>query len=80
MNTDTIKSRISEILKQPLARLTDDTQLVDLVSDSFALVDLVIQLQEDFDIFLVQQDLKDVGTIGDLLKVIQSRSTLPASA
>lgn len=65
-----VKARTSSFLKVPLERLGDDVPLVDLVSESFVLVQLVIELQEEFPVRLVQEDLRDVKTVGDLVRTI----------
>ena len=70
---DRVKEHMSQILKVPIARLKDDSNLSDLVTDSFVLVDMVIELQEEFDILLVQEDLKNVKTVGDLVRLFESK-------
>jgi len=64
-----VKAKMAEILKQPVSRLSDDTLLANLVVDSFVLVDMVIELQEEFGVTLVQEDLKDVKTVQQLTKL-----------
>lgn len=66
IDRDEVKGRIAGMLKQPAARLEDGMVLTDLVTDSFVLVEMVIELQEELRVRLVQDDLKDVKTVGDL--------------
>jgi acyl carrier protein len=75
MERTKFKEAMSAIIKQPVERLKDDAVLTELVNDSFALVDMVIELQDDFDVFLVQDDLKSVNTVGDLIAVFQQKSS-----
>jgi acyl carrier protein len=75
MDSQAVKERMGEILKQPVARMVDDAVLTDLVTDSFVLIDMVIELQDEFDVLLVQDDLKNVKTVADLLNVLEERST-----
>ena len=56
-----------------MEELADQTLLNDLVAESFALIETVINLQEDRDIRLVQEDLRDVITAGDLVRVCSQR-------
>ena len=56
-----------------MEELADQTLLNDLVAKSFALIETVINLQEDLDIRLVQEDLRDVITVGDLVRVCSQR-------
>ena len=72
--TDKIKAKIASLLKQPISKLGDDTVLTDLVVESFALIEMVIELQEEFKVRLVQDDLKNVKTVGDLTSLIESRT------
>ena len=65
-----VKQRMAALLKQPVARLEDGRVLTDLVAESFLLIEMVIQLQEDLHIRLVQDDLNDVKTVGDLVQVV----------
>jgi acyl carrier protein len=65
---------MAEIIKQPVARLGDDVLLSNLVTDSFLLVDMVIELQEEFAVFLVQEDLKTVKSVGDLIELFDAKS------
>ena len=53
--------------------LGDELVLTDLVAESFALIEVVIELQEKLGIRLVQDDLRDVATVGDLVRVCSSR-------
>ncbi len=68
-----VKEHMASVLKQPVTKLQDEAPLTDLVTDSFVLIDMVIELQDEFDVILVQQDLKLVKTVGDLIRVLQER-------
>lgn len=69
-----VRGKMARLLKQPVDRLTDATVLTDLVAESFILVDMVIELQDDLGIRLMHDDLKAVKTVGDLLTVISAKS------
>lgn len=64
---------MASFLRQPISRLEDEIILTNLIAESFVLVELVIELQEEFGIQLVQEDLKNVKTVGDLVQVFESR-------
>ena len=68
-----MKQALGVSLKRPIEELADQTLLNDLVAESFALIETVINLQEDLDIRLVQEDLRDVITVGDLVRVCSQR-------
>lgn len=70
-----VKDAMAAFLKLPVAQLEDARVLTDLVSDSFLLVQMVIELQEEFGVRLVQEDLKTVKTVQDLTQLLTSRMT-----
>ncbi len=65
---EAIKQRMARILKLTVPDLRDEASLTDLVTDSFLLVEMVVELQDDLGTRLVQDDLKDVKTVGDLVR------------
>lgn len=72
-NDARIKNALGKSLKREPDELEDDIVLTDLVAESFALIETVINLQEDLNIRLVQEDLRDVKTVGDLVRVCAQR-------
>ena len=68
-----IKSKIAEFLELPVTDMQDDRPVMSLVSDSFMMVEMVIEMQEEFKVRLVQNDFKDIHTIGELIELIDSR-------
>ena len=74
MNRDTVKAFMAKQLNIPLTRLADESSnLTDLVHESFILIELVIALQEEFQVRLVQDDLQEVKSLGQLLDVLQKK-------
>ena len=45
----------------------------DLDADSLDLVELVMELEEEFDITVEEEELQDLPTIGDVFKLISSK-------
>jgi len=74
IDTNTIKNRISATLQIPVAKLRDEALITDIVTESFAIVEMVIDLQEEFGIRLGQEDLKSIQTIGALTTLISERT------
>ncbi|MFQ5930806.1 MAG: acyl carrier protein [Nitrospiraceae bacterium] len=68
-----VKARMAEFLQQPTDRLGEEMVLGDLVSDSMILVNMVIELQEEFGVRLVHHDLEHVTTVGQLLTVFENK-------
>ena len=68
-----IRQALGRALGRKAEELDDHIELVSLVAESFALIEAVISLQEELDIRLVQDDLRDVKTVGDLVRVCAER-------
>ena len=66
-----VKTKIAEVLNISAERVSEGTNLKDLVSDSFLLVEMAIELQEDFRVRFSQEDLKVVHTVQDLIALIE---------
>ncbi len=74
MNRDSVKTFMAKQLNIPVAKLGDESvNLTDLVHESFILIELVIALQEELKVRLVQDDLQEVKTLGQLLDVLQKK-------
>ena len=69
-----IIQRIAALLEQPIERLSDDRLLTDLVTDSFVLVEMVIELQEAVGVQFGHDEVRDVHTVGDLVRLIERLS------
>ncbi|MGA9767685.1 MAG: phosphopantetheine-binding protein [Blastocatellia bacterium] len=74
LDRNKVKEKIADHLRLPFSKVEDDIALTSLVTESFALVEMVIELQEEFGIRLVQEDLKNVKTVGDLTELFESRA------
>lgn len=70
---EAIRLRMAEVLEVPEGRVDLDAVLTDLVSDSFRLVEMAIELQEHFDVMFGQEDMKDLRTVGDMAELVRSR-------
>ena len=73
LDVEKVTISMARFLNQPVTKLLDETQLTDLVTESFVLVEMVIELQEEFGIRLVQDDLRDVKTVRHLVDVLVRR-------
>jgi acyl carrier protein len=65
--------KMAEVLGHVPESITEDAVLTTLVSSSFVLVEMVIELQEEFGVRFQQVDMNGVTTVGQLLKLIESR-------
>ncbi len=67
-----VAERISATLSIPVSELKPKTTLHDLAADSFLLVEMVIDLQEEFDVMFTQTQLREVADLGDLVDLLRS--------
>lgn len=74
-----LREKIAAFIKKPVSFLKEETMLTDLVEESFALIEMLIELQEEFEVrFFVQEDLKSTKTLGDLIELFESHATTSA--
>jgi acyl carrier protein len=69
-----IRAAIAAFVKKPPSKVGDDVALMDLVQESFVLVEMVIELQESFSVRFGQQDLSAVKSVGDLIELVERRA------
>lgn len=70
-----IKQKMAKFLVRPVEDLDDHMLLTDLVEESFMLVEMVISLQEACgERFFVQDDLRNVKTVGDLVLLFEGQA------
>jgi acyl carrier protein len=65
---------ISHLLSVAPEHVTPDSVLSDLVTESFVLVELVIDLQEQFGVRFEHADLERLHTVADLAELVAARS------
>lgn len=74
-----IFEKVAAILAEQLdaeeESITLETNLVDdLGADSLDVVDLVMTLEDEFDMEIPDEDIVDVRTVGDIVKYLEDRS------
>jgi acyl carrier protein len=69
-----VMARIAEVLGIPDSRVRPEVPLADLVGESYPLVEMAIELQDDYDVIFTQADLAAVSTVGDLVELVRSRA------
>ena len=74
-----IFEKVAAILAEQLdaeeETITLETNLVeDLEADSLDVVDLVMTLEDEFDMEIPDEDIVDVRTVGDIVKYLEDRS------
>ena len=69
-----ITARISQTLSIPAAELKPETTLKELAADSFLLVEMVVDLQEEFDTTFGQAELVEVSNLGELADLVRAHA------
>ncbi len=69
-----IKQIIAEQLNKPVEELTDDKEVVkDLGADSLDVVELLMNIEEEFNITVPEDVAVNIKTIGDIVKIIEEK-------
>ena len=68
-----IQSRLAGLLNVAPEKITADLSFPELVEDSFDAVELVMTLEEDFDIHIPDDRAESIATIGDAIRYIEGQ-------
>ena len=71
--SDQIKSILSAHLSVEPDDLTDGTSFDDLNADSLDVVEIIMALEEEFDIEIPDEDAEKIRTVGDVTEYIKER-------
>ena len=78
---ENIRRHMAEVLGIDVDHIADETRLVELVHGSFLLVEMIIDLQEAFDVRFGQAEMQAVRTVGQLLDLfVRLEPNRPARA
>lgn len=67
-----IKEIVSENLGVDSAQITEESSFKDdLGADSLDLFELVMAFEEEYDIEIPSEDLEDIATVGDIIKLMK---------
>ena len=71
---ETFKKCTVDVLQVTPEKVTPDARFGDdLDADSLDLVELVMALEEEFDVKVEEEELKDIATVGQAYELIQSK-------
>ncbi len=69
-----VKELISKQLNKPIEEITDDKEVVkDLGADSLDVVEMLMNLEEEYDISVPEEDAVEIKTVGDIISLIESK-------
>ena len=70
-----IEKIIAEIIPCDQAMIKDESKFVeDLGADSLNIVELIMQIEEDFEIEIPDEEAENIFTVGELKKYIEDNS------
>ncbi|MBK02839.1 MAG: acyl carrier protein [Actinomycetota bacterium] len=73
-NLERFKKCAVEVLAVDASAITPEANFADdLDADSLDLVELVMALEEEFDISVEEEELSDVATVADALALVESK-------
>ncbi len=77
MTTEEIRAGLAEILEEVAGIMPDDVTMEksftdDLDVDSLSMVEVVVAAEEKFDVKIPDDEVKNLGTVGDAVKYIES--------
>lgn len=64
---------VSDQLEAAVDKLSMETTFEDLDADSLDIVELVMALEEEFDLEISDQEIENIKTIGDIARYIESK-------
>ena len=72
---DIVKAILAKQLDAVEEDISLDTSIIDdLQADSLDVVDLIMALEEEFDLEVPDEDIETIKTVGDLVKYIEDRT------
>jgi acyl carrier protein len=70
---DKVKKIVAEQLEVGIDSLTLETTFEEIDADSLDIVELVMALEEEFDLEISDQEIENIKTVGDVVKYIESK-------
>jgi acyl carrier protein len=72
---DEIKRKMSELLNQPVNRFDDKLFLSEIIQESMMLAEMIMELEDVYDVKFSQESLTTAVTVGTLCDVIIQRAS-----
>ncbi len=68
-----VKSIIADQLEIDIDKLTMETTFEEIDADSLDIVELVMTLEEEFDMEISDEEIENIKSVGDVVKYIEPR-------
>lgn len=67
---------VAEILDLEASEISEDAKIIDdLGADSIAVMEIVMELEEDFDVEVPTEDILELLTVGDIVKYVEAKKS-----
>ncbi|MBO4594142.1 MAG: acyl carrier protein [Clostridia bacterium] len=74
MADNKIRELIAEQLNKKVEDVTDDKEIVkDLGADSLDVIEMLMSLEEEYNITVPEEDVVNIKTVGDIIKLIEAK-------
>ena len=71
---DKVKALIAEQLNRPVEEVLEEKEVVkDLGADSLDIVEMLMSLEEEFNITVPEDEAVNIKTVGDIITLIESK-------
>ncbi len=71
---DKVKELIAKQLNKPVDSITDEKEIVkDLGADSLDVVEMLMSLEEEFNVTVPEEEAVNIKTVGDIVKLIDKK-------
>jgi len=71
---ETVKKIVTKIVRKPDVDFTPTTTFKDLQADSLDIVQILVALEDTYDIEIVDEELKDAQNMGDFIAYIERKA------
>ena len=74
MTIDKVKQLVAAQLGKPVEKITEESRLIeDLGADSLDIMEMLMVLEEEFNITIMDEEVEQMKTIAGVVKVVESK-------
>lgn len=75
ITSEKIKELIAKQLNKPVSEITEDKEVVkDLGADSLDVMEMLMNLEEKFNVTVPEEEAVNIKTVGDILHLIEKQN------
>lgn len=74
MTIDKVKQLVASQLSKPVEKITEESRLIeDLGADSLDIMEMLMVLEDEFNISIMDEEVEQMKTIAGVVKVVESK-------